>query len=283
MHSSMSAADFYRRQASQQPPSNDLYLIYVAIAYSVHHFANDDGKKCLHSIMRYLLSAELMLTLLCSDVPLLMLVVRIIVLICAFFNTDFIPTLTQTVWTMVRNNAPVVWQWLRDNAPVVWQWLREQWSDVRQHLAQQWVATERGRPEERGRGLRMFSPDGRPSSQHVEQENHDQLLLMNGENHSEERGQGVGLSLLDGSASSQDVEQENTRQLVPVNERSENDHIVQEKTGMTSTEILRAEWGRSDVERKRKIAEHLAKKKRLRDEGLPAKPESERAAKRPRT
>jgi hypothetical protein len=166
----MSGAQFYSRD-SEQPDSRDLYLIYVAIAYFVHYGANEDGKKCLHSIMRYLLPAELMLTLLCSDVTLLMLVVRIIVLSCAFFNADFIPTLTLRLWTTVRSNAPVVWQWLRDNAPVVWQWLREQWSDVRQDLAQQWVATERGHREALVPGARSRSPSPheRASSQGVEQ------------------------------------------------------------------------------------------------------------------
>jgi hypothetical protein len=114
----------------------------------------------------------------------------------------------------------------------------------------------------------LSSPDVRPSSQHVEQEIHDQFLQTNGENHSEERGQGVGLSLPDGSASSQHVEQENAGKPVAPN-------------SMTSTEILRAEWGRNDVERKRKNAERLAKKKRRRDENLT--PESERAGKIPRT
>jgi hypothetical protein len=273
----MHPAQFYM-QESQKPRSNDFFVIFVLFAYSTYHGADDYGKQRVRGIMRYLLSGELILTLLSNDkLPLWMLVVRIMVLTCAFFNEELIPTLTKMLWTMVYKCAQMVWQWLR-----------EQWPHVRQYLAQQWMATERGRSETQVQRARSRSPDGRPSSQLVEQENHEQILLTNGKNHSEERGHGVGLYLSDGDASSQAVEQENTPQLVPVNERSENDHIVQENTGkpvapnsMTSTEILRAEWGRNDVERKRKNAERLAKKKRKRDENLT--PESERAGKKPRT
>lgn len=171
MESSVSAADFYRRQASQQPPSNDWYLICIAIAYTSCHGADDDaGKKSFHCMMRYLLTVELVLTLLASvDVTLLMLVVRIMVLICAFFNAEFIPKSTKKLWVMACEQAPVVWQWLRNNAPVVWQGLREQWSDVRRYLAQQSVSTERGRPGNRGQGRRMFSPEGRTVSQDLQE------------------------------------------------------------------------------------------------------------------
>ena len=171
MESSVSAADFYRRQASQQPPSNDWYLICIAIAYTSCHGADDAGKKSFHCIMRYLLTVELVLTLLASvDVTLLMLVVRIMVLICAFFNAEFIPKSTKKLWVMACEQAPVVWQWLRDNAPVVWQGLREQLSDVRQYLAEQSVATERGGLEDLVLRERSRSPHGRASSQGVEQE-----------------------------------------------------------------------------------------------------------------
>jgi hypothetical protein len=266
MDSPRSAADFYRRQASQQPPMSDFFLMYLAIVNSFYHGADDAGKQLFRCIMRYLLSVELMLILLgIFDVHPLMLVVRIIVLICAFFNAEFIPMLTQSLWTKVCSYAPVVWQWLCDNAQVGCQWLCEQWRHVRQYLAEQREATERGRREQRVHGRRLSSPDGRPSSQHVEQEKHEQLLLMNGENHSEERGQGVGLYLPDGRASSQDVEQQNTRQFVSINDPS--------NVGEGLDHLLSSYDSKSDVEE----ADHQdhQSNKRKRDENLPAEPESE--------
>jgi hypothetical protein len=133
-------------QESQKPRSNDSFVIYVLFAYSVYHGADHYGKQRVRCIMRYLLSAELILTLVFSDdVSLPMLVVRIMVLICAFFNEELIPTLTKMMWTMVC-----------DNAPKVWQWLREQWHLWRPHAAQhpaqaQAPAQHQGRRNVRGK------------------------------------------------------------------------------------------------------------------------------------
>lgn len=210
-------ADAWYKKRASQASSNHVYFIIVFIAYSAFHGFSGGGKNRLHIIMRYVLPGDLMWTLWSSDnVPLLILVVKIVVLICAFFQEEFIPMLTKSLWTKVfeytpvvwkclRDNARVVWQWLCDKAPAVWQGVRELLSDVCHYLAEHSVATERGRREALVPGARSRSPS--PHGRYGEQEDH-QLLLMNVENHSAESGQGVGLSLSDGRASSQGVEQE---------------------------------------------------------------------------
>jgi hypothetical protein len=293
----MSGAQFYSRD-SEQPPSRDLYLIYVAIVYFTYHGANEDGKKRLHSIMRYLLPAELMLTLLCSDVTLLMLVVRIIVLICAFFNADFIPTLTLRLWIMMRSNAPVVWQWLRDKAPVVWQWLHEQWSEVHQHLAQQWVATERGGREALVTGARSRSPSPheRSRSQGVMPEITPEPVMP----------EITPEPVMPEIRQEQSAEQEgNSQQLVvgratgPPVSRVVTPAIV---SSVVAFQMPFASWLTPAAPRPEPWMTDLQNKnssdpanmqmvvhpdpllnKRKRDEGLPAEPESERAAKIQRT
>ena len=50
MPHSMHAAEFYMRE-SKQSPSNDFYLINVAIAYVLYHSASEDRKKLFHKIM----------------------------------------------------------------------------------------------------------------------------------------------------------------------------------------------------------------------------------------
>ncbi len=133
----MHTAEFYMRDL-KEPPSPDLYLIHVVHLYTWYHSCSDEGKKRFHTIMRYLLLVELILTLLSNDkLPLWMLVVRIMVLTCAFFNEELIPSLIKMLWTMGCDNAPKVWQWLCDNAPKVWQWLREQWHLWRPPATQQ--------------------------------------------------------------------------------------------------------------------------------------------------
>ena len=222
------------------------------------------------------------------DVALMMLVVRIMLLFCAYFYEELIPTLIKMLWTTVRDNAPKVWRWLREQWPIVRQFLTQAWSHVRQYLTQhwghvrqylveQWLATERGQSETPVQRARSPSPDGRHSSQHVEPETHGLLLLTNGEMQNADRNRKIALRK--NAERSAETKRKNAERSpgitlhIPVASLSNPTASIRDPwmTDMANTAAAQAGNMQMVV---------YQPEKRKRDEGLPDEPERERKKQR---